>query len=486
MSFEQFSVNKTKKIFIYGAAAGGTILYQRMKANGYQVIGFIDKRAEEIRNLCGLPVYTAEQLCMKYASRQFIVIIAVKNVFEHSRIARALIEHGIQNIIYKPYTVLKGYADVRQQRLYDLHEQFICNGSCEEQNVFKAYNMEQQNAPKEYLIKKEAESQVVFLPLPLLFENKDIHKKNQERNVCFLYPHIQFFRFLQGEAEASPYYYVEYCETAAKKLGTFSITDAWRENVIRNRAEVFDQMNHAFLFQKDFFAQNAPNVIWNANGYFNLTSGKHRAAFFAARRLMYIPVRMTFEDAEKWFCEAKAKEVEKLLWEWGIYELKAPIEHPYFYQMPCTSENFFYGLLCALAERIGGIYYKSPVDNIIYRKKIYIHLDDSGFLSRFFRRSGAFVYSNEQTDQKMEDMLDCLFGISTDLCISMEEKYDIAIIKIDHIDTLKQWERKKMADICFVIGEEAIIGGLAHIKYFYCGVVWNKKITVGYLEENYV
>lgn len=43
---ERFELTEKTKLWIYGAAFGGTLLYEKLHKNHYQVEGFIDKRAE--------------------------------------------------------------------------------------------------------------------------------------------------------------------------------------------------------------------------------------------------------------------------------------------------------------------------------------------------------------------------------------------------------------------------------------------------------
>ena len=447
----------------------------------------MDQRAKEIDSLCGLPVYCIEELknCDEYG--QIVVIISVKNVFEHSRIARNLIKHGIDNIIYKPYAALKGYADDAQRELFQVHNQMIEEGRCKDGYLSKANEIEKSlKLPKEYLLDEDSDTQTVFLPLPILFENRDIAGNSKERNVCFLFPHIQFFHFLQGDINASSEYYVKYCEMAAEEINTFSVTDAWRKNVIKNRAEVYHQMNHAFLFQRDFFIRNAPDVEWNEKGYFNLKSGKHRAAFFASKRLMYIPVRMKHADAEQWIRREDADRVSDILQNQGIFELKAPIEHPYFYQMPCTAENFFYGLCGTLAEQLGKIYYKSPMDRVLEDKKVYLNLDDYGFVSRFLRRSGAYVHEANTTDSELTGALEKLFQIPKGRQSNEGDFYHIAIFQIDSVKDLNNWQKDISADKYFVIAREEICQNLKQMKKIYCGMAWGHSMVLGFLENYHV
>lgn len=484
---ERFALNKETGILIYGAAAGGTILFQKMRKKNYRILGFVDQRSEEISSLFGLPVYGIEQVRDLSQDEIPVVIIAVKNVFEHSRIARNLIKSGIYNIIYKPYAVLKGYGGKASQELFDAHNQIIDYGYCNDGVFCKANEVEsRQELQKEYLLDEGADTKTVFLPLPMLFENRDLNEPRKERNVCFLHPHIQFFRYLQGDINASVQYYLEYCEMAAKEMDAFTITDAWKKNVIRNRAEVYHQMNHAFLFQKDFFVRNAPDAEWNESGYFNLKSGKHRAAFFAARKLMYIPVRIKNQDLEKWIHKERLEKVNGFLQQNEVFELKAPIEHPYFYQMPCMAENFFYGLCCALAEIIGDLYYENPMDHVLDQKQIYLNVDDCGFLSRFFRRSGAFVFDGNENDKELTRELGDLFDISVSDQVKQTDFYHMAIIQVNSKEELENYIKEIKADKYFVIAEEGIFSKSEELKKFYCGNAWGKSMEVCYLERSHV
>lgn len=484
---ERFAINKITDILIYGAAFGGTILYGKMKQQNYRIIGFVDQRADEIGSLCGLPVYAIDRIKDIPQTEPVIVIIAVKNVFEHSRIARNLIKHGIYHIIYKPYAVLKGYVGMEAQELFDTHNQLIDHGYCNNRFLCAANEIERHmELKKEYLLDEAPGTETVFLPLIMLFENKDISGLHRERNVCFLYPHIQFFRYLQGDVNASAQYYMEYCDMAARELGSFSTTKAWERNVIRNRAEVYHQMNHAFLFQKDFFVSNAPAAEWNEKGYFNLESGKHRAAFFASRRLMYIPVRISHQDAEQWINGEQLGSVNQILQENEMFELKAPIEHPYFFQMPCMAENFFYGLCCVLAEKLGGVFYENPMDHVLEQKHIYLKVDDCGFLSRFFRRCGASVFYANQNDRELMAALDQLFYIALPEQGAQKEVYDLAVIQIQCIEDFHNQADMFCADRCFILAEDTILQEFEGLERLYCGMAWEKCIGVGYLEKNRV
>lgn len=480
---QQFVFDQQSLVWIYGAGAGGTLLYKKMNENGYQIQGFIDQRAEEMKKVYHLPVYSLEQWVQQNFSKQIIMIVSVKNVFEHSRIARTLLQHGVRNIIYKPYAVLKGNITQESKKLFEIHDRVIDYGFSEKTVLDTADQIERnQESLGEYLLQKTDDTQTVFLPLCLLFENKDSSMERKERNVCFLYPHIQFFHFLQGNVDASYQHYMRYCEEAARELQSFEITDAWKQNVIKNRAEVYQQMYHSFLFNREFFIENAPDVEWNNAGYFNLKSGKHRAAFFAANRLMYMPVRVKQQEMEKWIVSESVGHVKDMIQENHILELKAPIEHPYFYEMSCSAENFFYSLCCALAEKIGQLYSQGSLDNVIENKKILVKLDDYGFIGRFFYRNGAQICDLNENDSELVDALNDMFQISKGRETKIPGHYDIAIIQIEDVSEFMDIRIRYDVRRCFVLAKENVISQLSFLEKVSCGVLQGEIVMLAYVE----
>ena len=87
---DMYTIQKEDPILLYGAATTGAILYGNLTDAGYRVAAFIDQRAHEIDSYYGLPVWdpaAAGRYAEQYAA---VVIIAIKNVFEHERIAESL------------------------------------------------------------------------------------------------------------------------------------------------------------------------------------------------------------------------------------------------------------------------------------------------------------------------------------------------------------------------------------------------------------
>ena len=220
--------------------------------------------------------------------------------------------------------------------------------------------------------------------------------------------------------------------------------------------------------------------MWNNNGYWNLVSGKHRAAFFASKGIAYLPVRMKHDDCRKWLNKEAAEKVLKIFEEKGIMELKAPVEHPYIYQYPCKSGSFFYGACSALAEKISRLYYTNPVDNYINRKRVYISIDDYGLMGRFFTRCGALVYEEKNNDIEIAEALDELFYMTGR--VEIKEKYDIAVVKVDSKKEIMDRLASIKAKHWFLVGDLPLLTEAGELECIYNGMAWERQTAVGYME----
>lgn len=478
---ESFVLSKESHFILYGAASCGSLLCDKLLCQGYKVDAFIDKRADEIVNLKGISVYNLEDAAKKFCDRKFVIVIAVKNVFEHSRIAMELAENGLKNILYKPYSVLKGRGTECERIIEKWYDKIAIGDLPEERQVLRRTEISNiyLQDEKEYLLAEKEDYIVISLPLVCLFENLELNATSQERNALYFFPHIQFFSYLQGEDKASVDYYMDYCEKAAAALDSFKVTEAWKRNVIENRTEICNEMNNSYYFKQSFFIDNAPHVIWNEKGYFNLNSGKHRTAFWASKKMMFMPVKMDKTEAECWINRKRALLILEKMNQKKIYTLKAPVEHPMFYQYPCASALFFQGLLFKIAETISRIYYSSPTENYINNKKVYLSVDDLGLLSRCLRRCGAQVYERNTEDKEWIRLLDDLFYLKERNRISEVEEYDIGVIKV--VDSKMAYPSDKMyIKNCFYIVPENIVRETLGLQCIYQGIAWDKKMCVLY------
>lgn len=305
----------SKEVILYGAATIGKLMYELFTKNGIKVVGFIDKRASEINTFMNLPVWNiGDEDLEAMKTDDYYIFISVKNVFEHTYVANLLFQYGFHNLIYRPSTVLSGggtAAQIEINQTYDLIER---NEFLKIKQIPKTLGLDIYIPTDSSLILEEKNSVIVNVSIDSVYTDNGKKKKAWcNKNIITLLPHIELFRFAGGNNRYGTQRYIEFCESAASSMEDVIITDAWRRNVLKNRIDVFEHMNHFMELEPDFFIKNAPNANWNKQGYFNLNSGKHRAAFFASKMKKYMPLRISKGDYKNWLNENGVDMVQTII-----------------------------------------------------------------------------------------------------------------------------------------------------------------------------
>lgn len=376
-----------KRILIYGAASYGKRIYQRFIENGFEVAGFIDKRADEIREFVGVKVISPEESLHVY--EDMVLFVAVKNVFEHSNIVKYMVTKGLHNIIYRPYAVLTGGGNDAQKRINMVYTQIDEDSFREilpipvvyEENIFEK---------RDYSVVWETDEEVVAkIPWQSVFTNKKKENSSiwSSISVAQLIPHIAFFSYLLGNREEGAEEYLEFCEKAAGRQEGIAITERWKENVIRNRKNVFQQMNLAYELEPDFFIDNASTAEWNTEAHcFNLKSGKHRAAFLIAKGNKYIPLRISREDYLLYNNNKDdiAGEGER------IYHHR--ILHPQYLKLPFAEWDFYSCMELRLLQFMTREYmYPAGKISLQGERMLFATRGDNGSIARTFSYLGMYV-----------------------------------------------------------------------------------------------
>ena len=217
-------------------------------------------------------------------------------------------------------------------------------------------------------------------------------------NIQALYPHISFFNFLANKREAEKESYLEFCEQSASAIGDIKITKAWRENVLRNRTKIYQQMCNALDLDSDFFIRTAPTATWNKKGYFNLTSGKHRATFLTSKGKRYIPLSILKSDYLLWLQKEEYTTLKEELIQNEERKTQSKILHPYFYKFPCI-EHFFYTLF--QNDVLSFLCRKSKLKNRII--KVVTNLDPQNSIYFLLEKCTFIKIVSEQADVEIID-----------------------------------------------------------------------------------
>lgn len=388
----EFTFNKKNRIILYGAASIGAIVLNNLKKQGFSIAGFIDKRANEIEEFEGYPVYSMNDNRLTYQYRKQVnVVVSVKNVFEHETIVAELLNHGYENLIYKSRIILnnRNINNLGKRLLSDLYDGLLC-GEFEQVLTLEKTDSVQLNDFSDYaLVQSDGDIVLAHIPLEFIYTNDYNTEESKwgNLNIMGLFTHLGLFRKVLGNSKQTHENYVEeFCVHSAPK--TVKITERWKENVIRNRTMIFEQMNIMSEIDSNFFIRNAAEAKWNQRGYFNLTSGKHRASFFATKNYKYMPLKISHEDYNLFLNMEYASSLSTLLSDTPM--LSSPIAHPYFYRFSCLSNEYYYNLISYYTDYI--VQKKYTECNLEFHKISIADFNNEWGVAGHFSRMGFDTY----------------------------------------------------------------------------------------------
>lgn len=446
-----FSLNENSKVIIYGAATSGKIIFDILKKNKIDIISFIDKRADELTELYGKQVVSSIEDIEGIHKLDCIVIIAVKNVFEHSKIASKLVGYGIKNILYKPYTVLMGNGSKDEKRISECYDCLLNNEIRKLFDIPETRNIFNYQSDDWAFVREQDGWIWAKVPVCLIYANKATTKESIWANIPILamFPHIGLFQsFLcsNSDAERGIEDYVSFCCEAAQNTGEIKITERWKQNVVHNRLDVFHNMDMAYELDKAFFIRNAPRAEWNEAGYFNLLGGKHRATFLVAKGDRYIVLQIAKEDYKKWVQKAGISELEKRLnYDYNGLIQKGIIEHPYFYRYPFDGESFTYLIWVHICNFLARYLFSKNHNFSFNSMTAFVSLEDQGYIARNFTRIGVKVFRKTE-NRPLEENISEVMNVAAAHYLEKEDnpKVNLAVVE----DTIYE-----SAQFCFLVSD---------------------------------
>lgn len=408
---ERYRIDQNSQVILYGAATTGAILYQRFTEHGYRVAAFIDKRADEMDSYYGLPVFDMQEAKEYFAKTpDAVAVVAVKNVFEHEKIAQELWQAGCDRIIFRPYAVVNGEGEPQDRMLNQAYDAVLQGDfQCELHRI----NGFDRAVLKDQAVICEDENGDVIANIPVY----DVWTDNYEdKSIIWgdipclgLVPHIGLFRFFKGEENEEYEEYIKFCRRAAEESGGIITSQKWENSVYKNRLDVFNHMQSAWEHNREFFVKNAVPAFYNEKGYFNIRSGKHRMVFLIVMGKQYVPLRICKDDYGKWSNEKQAARIYELLDACHKTELPCIPDSPFFYDYPCSTSDFYGRLI----NRLIGILYTDEYQKknafCFEKEKILLWHTPLAFYAHVLRRSGFRVTILEE-EERMRELIDTVTG----------------------------------------------------------------------------
>ncbi len=457
----KYKIEKTDRFILYGAAALGKVCLDILHGAGYSVIGFMDKRCDEINEAHGLPVWS-----MKNAEKaqDIIILISIKNVFEHQGIADNLFQQGYKKIIFLPQKCIKG-EETNLQSIYDTYNYILSykGKSSESLNLQKELPLLQQKPQLQLnntgIIDRKDDYVVVNMPIVNLFTAQ--RRENfvypwAEQSIISLIPHTALYNYLWGGVKLNKtQYYIDFCSYGAVGSGV-EMTEGWKKNLISNRLVVLDEMKKSLETDYDFFNRNAPKAVWNQEKrYFNLNEGRHRAALFVYEKRYTMPVAIKAEEYEEFYNSAGVLRAQQYFnsLEAGV-SLPVPISHPAFADLKCNRLQYYPFVMKTIMEFLSEfLLCKNGVVNF-GDLSAGLLVNDCGELKRLLSKVGCKVWNLGEVTTN-EKVIDQVFKFRSDEIFTKDA--DILIfdtVSLENEVVLEDiYEKNKKAQFIFYIME---------------------------------
>lgn len=307
-----FEIDKNTKIVFYGYSKFDTVRakYQEMNGLGYQILGYLDQKADEIVPCIGEVCWTMEEFPYSEEMRKdIVVILLLQNGRLHEKVVEDLHRIGFEKVLFLPEKadtmskncMLQKYNSFMRSEYTSLYSIPDWNDIFEEDAVTNT----------EFLIQGEKNC-TVFVPIELLFTYA--LEDGGEENICFANIYQELFAVLEGKTSVCN----NYCEFMGAD------TELSKTKLLSDRHLLYCMWEYYRQYNVRYFIEAAPIVSWNSKGYFTIVDGHHRAFYLMSKGYKEIPVSMTNEDYNRW-C--------RNVWKNDYVELKSrciPVPQPAF------------------------------------------------------------------------------------------------------------------------------------------------------------
>jgi hypothetical protein len=449
--------NNDTPTILYGAAYMGTLVYKILQGEA-NIIAFADRRADEIKNYLGYPVWAPDSGSFNDAIKaSAVVIICVKNIFEHETIAQYLANNGFLHVVFCPVDGSShAYrSDDERNALTRLYHALTEGGFSLPCQVPPMQGLFSQCYSDTTVINKKDGTVTVYIPTVFCYTRQNRGDMLRDIPIMSLFPYFELFGYFDGELGKNYKNYLDFVKLLAEESGTYERTERWAANVIDNRRMVYERMNFSGGLDADFFVDRAVTADWNqSGGYFNLNSGKHRAAYLIHQKIIYIPLKITELDYESYLNQTVVMEITEYLIRENAMELPYPVWHPYLANIPYCPNSNFYNIFCKFAQWLSKNLYRDRDKIGYYGISV---LDDTDILvpfSRCLSKLGCAVERSKSANT-FDLLVDKLYHVN--IGPQTNQKYDVVIAYGENIE---QW-RSRAGYGLFLLPTESDCANLA-------------------------
>lgn len=335
-----FAIKREQKFIIYGAAWNGEYCYNELKNKGFEVIAFLDMKADKIDNIFSVPIlFPQNEVINNEIKKSAVVIITIANVFEQYKIADYLFNMGYEKILYK-IDVSKNVKQSYSEKLNKAYDKIFSRQSILECEIpfFSSYlnNLSLEN---DFGFIKENQNEVTaYIPAEVIFSDNTDNPQNIIGGSMYMFlEYLDLFKLFEGISGYTIERYSDFYKKMASKFTYVSQEEVLRH--VNDRHIIYNKISLALSINANFFTENPVILKWNEKGYFNIVDGHNRTCFFLTKNINKIPCKINKEDYEKWINKGALELCINYIAINNIKTLYTPIPHPYFYFFFSEHEN---------------------------------------------------------------------------------------------------------------------------------------------------
>lgn len=476
---DQIKITKEVPIIIYGGGEVGSNCYKRLKGQGYCVAAALDQNKGGEHVIEGLYTYKLGTEPAEWDRTNCIVMICLADGMIHKAVADRLYSMGYSYILFLP--MQHSMADERKRQLTRIYNAVLSADSAMTEGMVSNYSryispdMDRDCS----MIRRTSVNITVWMRLEMLFseslelwqgDKTKMHTKAmyKDRNIACGNPCEALFDYYSLRSDSYDIYFDSKKEPKTREE---------KEKELRKREELYRVFQREYEKGMDFFVEGAPEAVWNPKGYCNLAGGHHRTLYLLHKGHNLFPVKMKYDDFDKWYHEETCHELMQYLCDNHIEQFYAPLPHPCFLNFPvqwedagrtkladvmrmladensmdmtvldCSNDEGYYA---RNMDRIGAeksVFLNQNVqqaeladlmNRLLYRQKVIVvndSLENYGAGQKFDLIFGGSIQENSVTESRME-----LLGILCRGILLMETTQTEEIKKIQFHTRLKKYK----------------------------------------------
>lgn len=463
-----YSLGENAKVIVYGANNRGIRVATFLDEMGVVVAGYCDKNSHLLDGKMKFPVYNISQIKKMKNKEQYCIIICLHSLEQHNLVADEINQAGFEKILF---------LSVSSQ--YEVNGSRIISKLLN--NIFDTLSWDEISKVRIPLycdIKKEIwtdrgevvelDNDYVLVKVPgsLIFSNSaekllriekdrgcaipDEYRKISDIPIRAMSHFIKLYCYFDGKGNND--YKEQYMRIQGKfmKLVQQQHGVTQDEDIIQYRYSNYcmymDKYNEGGQYFWDFPVQ----LVYNEKGYFNIEDGTHRCLFLLYKGYRLFPCSMKKNDYEKWINRERVAECIDIFSKQKYTELRAPVEHPFFYNVKTANKHILWNISNKIENCMG-------LDFIRNAAFLEIGRFSACFL-RDFERIGAkklYYYAEPQNDINWVSVI-CRLLKSKEIRILENLE---AVLKVDVVLCMEAEDNELKKTLNFLKGK--------NVKYFF-------------------